>query len=330
MLGLSVFGLYMVFVVFLLFMMICVAIYLSTTPYPEIVRFDQEKTFYTSKNKKQTGEFPFGKFKAQDSVKLSVIVPAYNEEQRLPSMMKEAIEHLEARRDAVAGFTYEIIVVDDGSSDSTSDLALQYTEKHGSDRVRVLTLARNRGKGGAIRMGMLSSRGEWLLFADADGATQFSDLDQMEAAMKPLAETADTAAVVCGSRAHLEKESIAQRSMFRTVLMKGFHLVVRVFTVRDIRDTQCGFKLLTRPAMLLCFANLHVERWAFDAEMLYIAQRLKMPIKEVAVHWTEIEGSKLTPIISWIEMGMDLFFIWFRYLIGAWRIRDQLDSKKFE
>ena len=108
---------------------------------------------------------------------------------------------------------------------------------------------------------MLSSRGEWLLFADADGATRFSDLDQLEAEMKPLAKAADSPAVVCGSRAHLEKESIAQRSLFRTILMKGFHLVVRLFTVRDVRDTQCGFKLFTRSAMLLCFANLHVERW---------------------------------------------------------------------
>ncbi|XP_037069888.1 dolichyl-phosphate beta-glucosyltransferase-like [Pollicipes pollicipes] len=330
MLGLSVFGLYMVFVVFLLFMMVCVAIYLSTTPYPEIMRYDQEKTFYTSKSKKQKKEFPFGKFKSQDSVKLSVIVPAYNEEERLPSMMREALDHLEARRAADDTFSYEVIVVDDGSRDSTSDLALQYTEQYGAERVRVLTLARNRGKGGAIRMGMLSSRGHWLLFADADGATRFSDLDQLEAQLAPLAERPDTAALVCGSRAHLEKESIAQRSLFRTVLMKGFHVVVRVFTVRDVRDTQCGFKLFTRPAMLLCFANLHVERWAFDAEMLYVAQKLDMPIKEVAVHWTEIEGSKLTPIISWIEMGVDLFFIWFRYSIGAWRIRDQLDSKKFE
>jgi len=330
MLGLSVFGLYMVFIVCLVFMMICVAIYLSTTPYPEIIRHDEEKFFFTSKNKKQKKEFPFAKFKAQDSVKLSVIVPAYNEEERLPVMMREALEHLEARRVAESDFTYEVIVVDDGSRDATTQLALQYTEEHGADRVRVLTLARNRGKGGAIRMGMLSSRGEWLLFADADGATRFSDLTQLEAALKPLATASDTAAIVVGSRAHLEEESIAKRSMFRTVLMKGFHLVVKLFTVRDVADTQCGFKLMTRPAMLLCFANLHVERWAFDAEMLYVAQRLKMPIKEVAVHWTEIAGSKLTPIVSWIEMGVDLFFIWFRYSIGAWRIRDQLDSKKFE
>lgn len=102
--------------------------------------------------------------------------------------------------------------------------------------------------------------------------------------------------------------------------MHGFHLLVWLFAVRSIRDTQCGFKLFTRSTARKLFTSLHVERWAFDVELLFLAERLKVPMTEVAVRWTEIDGSKLTPFWSWLQMGVDLFMIWLRYLIGAWRI----------
>ncbi|KAL3224427.1 hypothetical protein MRX96_026549 [Rhipicephalus microplus] len=89
--------------------------------------------------------------------------------------------------------------------------------------------------------------------------------------------------------------------------MYGFHFLVWLFTVRGIADTQCGFKLFSREAATHLFTSLHVERWAFDVEILYIAQALKFPVAEVAVHWTEIEGSKVVPVWTWIEMGRDLF-----------------------
>lgn len=128
-------------------------------------------------------------------------------------------------------------------------------------------------------------------------------------------------AVVCGSRAHLEKEETAKRTFFRLFLMHGFHFLVWFWGVRDIRDTQCGFKLLTRKSAKHIFQALHVERWAFDVEMLYIAQTLNIPVTEIPVNWTEIEGSKIVPFWSWLQMGRDLFFIWYKYKIGAWRIK---------
>lgn len=133
-------------------------------------------------------------------------------------------------------------------------------------------------------------------------------------------KTALSSAVICGSRAHLEKEEIAKRSYFRLFLMHGFHFLVWLLCVKDIRDTQCGFKLLTRKSARTIFEALHVERWAFDVEMLYIAQTLKTPVTEIAVNWTEIEGSKIIPFWSWLQMGIDLFLIWLRYSIGAWKI----------
>lgn len=169
---------------------------------------------------------------------------------------------------------------------------------------------------------MQSTRGRLLLFADADGATKFADLVKLEAGLRklmPLDEW-ENPAIVIGSRAHLEDDAIASRSFFRTILMHGFHFLVWLFAVRGIKDTQCGFKLMTRSAAQHLFNLLHVERWAFDVELLFLAQSLQIPIQEVCVNWTEIEGSKITPVWTWVQMGCDLFLIWFRYAIGAWQI----------
>lgn len=289
---------------------------MSTKPYPDLGRYDSEKYFLNEKQEKCL----FPSINDPASVELSVIVPAYNEEERLPMMMDEALEYLEERKKKLKSFTYEVIVVDDGSKDKTTQTAQSYCNKYGSDKIRVLTLAKNRGKGGAIRLGMFSARGRYLLFADADGASKFSDFTKLENEMKNMKKDSSNRAVVCGSRAHLEEESIAQRSFFRTILMKGFHFVVWFLCVRGIKDTQCGFKLLTREAAVLLFSNLHVERWAFDVDMLFLAQYFNIPVGEVAINWTEIEGSKMVPVFSWIQMGKDIILIRLRYFLGAWKI----------
>lgn len=292
---------------------------MSTKPYPDLGRYDSEKYFLNEKQEKCL----FPSINDPASVELSVIVPAYNEEERLPMMMDEALEYLEERKKKLKSFTYEVIVVDDGSKDKTTQTAQSYCNKYGSDKIRVLTLAKNRGKGGAIRLGMFSARGRYVLFADADGASKFSDFTKLENEMKNMKKDSSNRAVVCGSRAHLEEESIAQRSFFRTILMKGFHFVVWFLCVRGIKDTQCGFKLLTREAAVLLFSNLHVERWAFDVDMLFLAQYFNIPVGEVAINWTEIEGSKMVPVLSWIQMGKDIILIRLRYFLGAWKITEK-------
>lgn len=266
---------------------------------------------------------------APSSVHLTVVVPAYNEEKRLPSMLNEAIKYLEGRR-----FKYEIIIVDDGSTDGTTDVALQYVQAVGSEKIRVIKLVRNRGKGGAVRIGMLAARGELLMFADADGASNFADVSKLEKfiydhlgtkALSKLPTTADQPfdpsryPIAIGSRSHLEKDSIAKRSLVRTILMKGFHFVVWFLTVRRVCDTQCGFKLFPRSIAHVLFTHLHVERWAFDVELLLLAEHLQLPIGEVAIRWQEIEGSKLVPVFSWLQMGLDVSMIGIRYAIGAFR-----------
>ncbi|ENN82673.1 dolichyl-phosphate beta-glucosyltransferase isoform X1 [Dendroctonus ponderosae] len=328
---------------------VCIIILAYSKTYPVIFRSKKERQFFDP----ATGVYiNFPAISDKCSLNLSVIVPAYNEEERLGPMLDECLDYLESRRKSGA-FSYEVIVVSDGSTDQTVSKALSYTKKHSCERVRVLALEKNRGKGGAVRLGMLSARGSLLLFADADGATKFADLRKLEDSLKELVVcklllsncynerlkrgkfaadylskpeiTADTLAITVGSRAHLEDEAVASRTVFRTILMYGFHFLVWLFAVKGIRDTQCGFKLLTRKAAAICFESMHVERWAFDVELLYIAQKLNIPISEVAVNWTEIEGSKVTPVWSWLQMGLDLGLIWLRYTIGAWKIRSKGD-----
>ncbi|XP_072333153.1 dolichyl-phosphate beta-glucosyltransferase isoform X2 [Scyliorhinus torazame] len=284
---------------------------------PNLILGEKEKFFRTLN---AAGKELFPSIHDHPTKELSVIVPSYNEEERLPLMMDEALEYLEQRQKKDSSFTYEVIVVDDGSKDETTKVALNYSKEYGSDKVRVLTLVKNRGKGGAIKMGVLCCRGRYILMADADGATRFADIEKVEAGLRDLQPGPDNIAIACGSRAHLEKETIAKRSYFRTLLMYGFHFLVWFLCVRGIKDTQCGFKLLTREAAQRTFSTLHVDRWAFDVELLYIAQCLKIPIAEVAVQWTEIEGSKLVPFWSWLQMGKDLLFIRLRYLTGAWNL----------
>lgn len=311
-----------------LFAVICliafsVTLYAITQPYPKICRDEKEKCFYNPKTKSTE---PFPTLYDNWSVHLSVVVPAYNEEQRLPLMLDECLEYLEQR--SKDRCTYEIIVVSDGSTDKTVDIAHSYASRN--ENIRVLDLVKNRGKGGAVRLGVLSARGSAILFADADGATKFRDLEKLDESLRSMlgfdymdkpVEVSSSDAVVCGSRAHLEEEEAAKRTFFRLLLMHGFHFLVWFWGVRGIRDTQCGFKLLTRKSARLIFQALHVERWAFDVEMLYIAQALNIPITEISVNWTEIEGSKIVPFWTWLQMGIDLFFIWYKYKIGAWRIK---------
>lgn len=263
-----------------------------------------------------------------EDIDLSIVVPAYNEEQRLPKMLNEAIEFLEKRSDSKPllyslgkksdKFNYEIIIVDDGSSDKTTECGLKYREKYGDEKVRIITLEKNKGKGGAVRVGVLASRGSFIIFADADGASKFSDIEKLETFMHSNQES--NLVIAVGSRAHMEQEAIASRSLIRTILMKGFHSLVWICCVRTIRDTQCGFKMFNRLTAKLLFAHYHNESWAFDVELLYLAEQTKCTIGEIAISWREIEGSKIVPVFSWIRMGWDVLCLATLYNLGIYHV----------
>ncbi|KAL7073835.1 hypothetical protein ACQ4LE_007436 [Meloidogyne hapla] len=272
--------------------------------------------------------------RTEPEVYLTLIVPAFNEELRLPKMMDECLEYLNKRAVNSEEFTFEVIIVDDGSTDATVDVALHYSKQQNQDNpIYVLKLTENIGKGGSVRAGVLCARGRFILFSDADGATKFSDFSKLEKEMFSLCNGEEGEknkgessidwthpALVVGSRAHLAEEAIAKRSLLRTILMLGFHAMVWLFTVRTVRDTQCGFKLFSRAAAAKLFSQQRIERWAFDVELIYLAERLNFSIAEVSVQWEEIDGSKLTPLLAGLQMGRDILLLWFRYTFGFWTI----------
>jgi dolichyl-phosphate beta-glucosyltransferase len=253
------------------------------------------------------------------AVKLSFIVPAFDEAKRIGAMLNETLEYLDERQQREKHLTWEIIIVDDGSKDRTTEVGLEYVKKYGSDRIRVLTLKQNQGKGGAVQQGMLAARGQYLLMVDADGATRISDLEKLEEKLRSI--EIDGMGIAVGSRKHLEADAIATRKCHRNILMYGFHFAVALLCVRGIKDTQCGFKLFTRKAAQHLFINQKLRRWAFDVELLFLARQLNIPMVEVSVNWTEIAGSKLDPFNASITMARDLVVIRLSYMLRIWRIR---------
>ncbi|KAK4406137.1 Dolichyl-phosphate beta-glucosyltransferase [Sesamum angolense] len=239
---------------------------------------------------------------------ISLIIPAYNEEHRLPGALDETLNYLQERAARDKSFSYEVVIVDDGSADGTKRVAFDFVKRYTVENVRVVLLGRNHGKGEAIRKGMLHSRGELLLMLDADGATKVSDLEKLENQIHAVAlkerQLRDSSAsdlalrisnvpiAAFGSRAHLEEKALATRKWYRNFLMKGFHLVVLLAAGPGIKDTQCGFKMFTRAAARKLFINIRLKRWCFDVELVYLCKLFHIPMIEISVNWSEIPGSK--------------------------------------
>ncbi|KAJ9539972.1 hypothetical protein OSB04_026478 [Centaurea solstitialis] len=260
---------------------------------------------------------------------ISLIVPAYNEECRLPVALDETMNYLEERARKDHSFSYEVIIVDDGSSDGTKRVAFDFVRKYKVDNVRVVLLGKNQGKGEAIRKGMLHSRGKLLLMLDADGATKIDDLEKLENQILAVAKKdhpsegiADIPIVAFGSRAHLEKKALATRKWYRNFLMKGFHVVVLLAAGPGVRDTQCGFKMFTRAAARKLFTNIRLKRWCFDVELVYLSKFFRIRIIEISVTWSEIPGSKVSAL-SILNMLWEMALMSLGYRAGIWKIRNR-------
>ncbi|CAO2651491.1 Nn.00g040610.m01.CDS01 [Neocucurbitaria sp. VM-36] len=288
---------------------------------------------------------------------MSVVVPAYNEEARLEGMLEEAVEFLESEYgrahdggDGQHGQKgWEILVVSDGSSDGTVDKALEFAKEHQLGQhpvpkpgpwskngdaktlhsthiphgsIRVITLEENRGKGGAVTHGMRHVRGQYIVFADADGASRFSDLSKLVAGCKSI-EDKHGRGVAIGSRAHLVgSEAVVQRSALRNFLMHSFHVLLRVMTppaTACIKDTQCGFKLFSRPALPYIVPYMHSEGWIFDVEMLMLAESADIAMIEVAIGWKEVLGSKLNVVWDSIGMAWGLALLRACWMLGIYQ-----------
>lgn len=257
--------------------------------------------------------------KDKATIDISVVIPCYNERERLPLMLDEAVPYLEKTY-----ASWEIVLVDDGSRDETGRIALSWAAAHKLEpgQLRLSTLERNRGKGGAVSHGVMHSRGNLVLFADADGATKFSDLKKLEEALFLFSEK-NKPAVAIGSRAHMvNTDVVVKRTLLRNFLMYGLHALVFIFGLRHIGDTQCGFKLFTRAACAEIFPNMRTERWIFDVEILIRAARLRINVVEVPVSWHEVQGSKVDLARDSILMAIDLVVMRFAFLFHIYKDLD--------
>ena len=224
---------------------------------------------------------------------ISVVIPAYNEERRIGASLTAITSYLERRKE-----DYEIVVVDDGSRDATAATVEQAPGAAGG-RVRLLRMPRNRGKGAAVRAGVLASRGSEVLLSDADLATPIEELAKLRARLS------DGCDIAVGSRALDGSDIRVRQHPARELMGRIFNTIVRTLLIGDIHDTQCGFKLFRGPAARELFAAASVDGFAFDVEILLLA-RPRYRVAEVPVVWRHVEQSKVSPGRDAARMLMDV------------------------
>ena len=197
--------------------------------------------------------------------------------------------------------TFEILVVDDGSTDETAAVVTRYAAQNPEISVQCLSYGGNRGKGFAVRFGMLRAGGDLRLFCDADLATPAEEYEVVLAAM-----TQTGAEIGIGSRPLRNSHLLVHQPWIREWMGRGFNAAVQLLAVPGIADTQCGFKLFTAQATQDVFSRCHIDGFAFDSEALYIARRLGYTIAEVPIRWSHKDGSKVNMVRDGLQMLRDL------------------------
>lgn len=223
-------------------------------------------------------------------VDLSVVVPAYNESARLPATLAAMASYL-----ATTPLETELIVVDDGSADDTAKLAEEFVANQAG--ARVIRHEGNRGKGAAVRTGVLASAGDVVLFSDADMSTPIADVERL------LAVINSGVPVAIGSRAAEHRRLVEVHQPFHRELMgRVFNLMVQAILLPGIWDTQCGFKAFKGDVARDLFAATKSDGFEFDVEVLYRAKRKGLQMREVAVHWRDERNSRVSPLRDSMRM----------------------------
>jgi dolichyl-phosphate beta-glucosyltransferase len=237
---------------------------------------------------------------------LSIIIPAYNEEYRLPNTLDRIVAYVQARP-----YRAEIIVVDDGSSDGTATLVNTYRQRH--SELRLVSNGTNRGKGFSVRHGILEARGEITLFTDADLSTPIEEADKLLAALRDQGYDA-----AIGSRAIDRSLIEVHQSIIREQAGVFFNRLVRWIMRIGFSDTQCGFKAFRRERSRIIFEQQRIERFGFDPEILFLAKRHELLVAEVPVRWSHDTGTKVNVFADGVRMFLDLLVIRWNAMRGLY------------
>ena len=236
----------------------------------------------------------------------SLILPAYNESERLGESIPKVEDYVRDR-----GLKAEIIVVNDGSTDATAEVVRRFGAANPA--IRLLENPGNRGKGYSVRNGMLHARGAVALFTDADLSSPITEADKLFTA---LAAGAD---VAIGSR-WLQRELQTERQpLLRQLYGRLFNLALRMVLGLRYRDTQCGFKAFNRRAIETVFTRQRIERWGFDPELLFLANKFRLRTIEVPVEWAHDHRSKINPLRDGLTMGVEVLKVRWNDILGRYR-----------
>lgn len=234
---------------------------------------------------------------------LSVVIPAYNEEKRIGDSLVKIYNYLKKHN-----HVFEIIVIDDGSTDGTLNLLMEYSQK--IPNFFILENKANKGKGYSVKKGILKSKGDIVLFTDADLSTPIEEIDKLVYYLK------DGYQVAIGSRALPDSEIKIYSAWYRQLMGKVFNKIIRLVLSLDYYDTQCGFKCFKRVAAQEIFKSLKISRFSFDVEILFIAKLLGFRIKEVPVCWYNSPESKVKLLKDSSRMFWDVLKIRFSHIKG--------------
>lgn len=229
-------------------------------------------------------------------MKVSLVIPAYNEENRITSTLEKTISYLDNFL-----LDYEIIVVNDGSYDKTVNVVNVIASRN--PYIKLINLPKNSGKGFAVRTGMLSATGELILFMDADGATPINEIAKLIAAIEGGAD------IAIASRSIKDENTRIIGKLHRKVMRFVLNFIVRTFLRLDIYDTQCGFKVFKHNVVKELFSRQRIFDYGFDIEILFLAKKLGYKIAEIPVNWCDVGNSKLRLIKDSVKILLDIFKI---------------------
>ena len=235
----------------------------------------------------------------------SIVIPAYNEGARIGNALVEVLRCIHER-----GWPAEVLVVNDGSSDATAPIVRAFAALH--PEVRLLENQENRGKGFSVRHGVLSARGEIVMFTDADLSAPMEEAEHLFAALRQGAD------IAIGSRWLERGRQTLQQPLYRQFFGRCFNAVTRLVMGLPFADTQCGFKAFRRPVAQTIFQLQRIDRWGFDPELLFIALKRGYTVREVPVTWGHDERSRLSYLKDGWKMLQDIAYIRWQALMGAY------------